>query len=247
MQPSPREWDAAVYDRVALPHHDWAAVVLDRLELSGDETVLDAGCGSGTVTEQLLNRLPGGRVVAVDGSAGMLQEARRRLAPSVHQVSFVHADLAQRLPVQPVDAVVSSATFHWIPDHRALFTNLADVLRSRGRLSAQCGGAGNGASVQRALDELGFAGPDPWHFATPEQTEADLSAAGFVGIQTWLTPAPAPIPPQDLEPYLAAVVLGSHLEQLPEAERHAFVRAVAERLPGPEIDYVRLNLVARLP
>lgn len=246
MPPSPREWDASVYDRVALPHHEWAAVVLDRLELAGDETVLDAGCGSGTVTEQLLTRLPAGRVVAVDGSARMLEEARRRLAPSLHKVSFVHADLARPLPVEAVDAVVSSATFHWITDHRALFTNLAGVLRSGGRLSAQCGGAGNGASVQRALDELGFVGPDPWHFATADEAEADLSAAGFVDVHTWLSPAPAPIPPQDLEPYLATVVLGSHLEHLPEEERQPFVRAVAERLPGPEIDYVRLNLVARL-
>ena len=242
-----REWDAAVYDRVALPHRDWAAVVLDRLELSGGETVLDAGCGSGTVTDQLLARLPAGRVVAVDGSARMLKEARRRMAGSVHQVSFVHADLAQPLPVEPVDAVVSSATLHWISDHRAVFANLAAVLRSGGRLSAQCGGAGNVASVQRALDEIGFAGPNPWHFATAEEAEAELSAAGFVDIQTWLTPAPAPIPPQDLEPYLATVVLGSHLEHLPAVERHDFVRAVSERLPAPEIDYVRLNLVARLP
>lgn len=247
MSSTTREWDAVVYDRVALPHHDWAAVVLDRLELSGDATVLDAGCGSGTVTEQLLARLPAGRVVAVDGSARMLEEARRRLAASVHQVSFVQADLAQPFPVQPVDAIVSSATFHWIADHRALFANLAGVLRSGGRLSAQCGGAGNGASVQRALDDLGYAGPDPWHFATAEEAEADLSAAGFVDIQTWLTPAPAPVPQPDLEPYLATVVLGSHLEHLPAVERHDFVRAVAERLPGPEIDYVRLNLVARLP
>lgn len=247
MSPTTREWDAAVYDRVALPHHDWAAVVLDRLELSGEETVLDAGCGSGTVTEQLLARLPAGRVIAVDGSARMLEEARRRLVASVHQVSFVQADLAQPLPVRPVDAIVSSATFHWIADHRTLFTNLAGGLHSGGRLSAQCGGIGNGASVQRALDELSFVGPDPWHFATPEGASADLSAAGFVDIKTWLTPAPAPIPPQDLEPYLATVVLGSHLEHLAAAERQDFVRAVAERLPGPEIDYVRLNLVARLP
>ncbi len=245
-----REWDAATYDRVALPHQDWATVVLNRLELSGHETVLDAGCGSGTVTEQLLARLPVGRVIAVDGSARMLEEARRRLAAHQEQVSFVHADLSQPLsvdPVDPVDAVVSSATFHWIADHRRLFTNLATVLSPGGHLSAQCGGAGNVASVQRALDDVGFNGPNPWHYATAEEAEADLAGAGFVDIRTWLTPAPAPLPPNDVEAYLSSVVLGSHLDHIPQPEQADFVRAVAERLPAPEIDYIRLNLTARLP
>ncbi|MGE5283294.1 MAG: hypothetical protein ACM3N0_13425 [Chloroflexota bacterium] len=61
----PREWDAAVYQRVSIPHEEWAGSVLDRLELRGDETVLDAGCGSGRVTAMLIERLPRGRVVAV--------------------------------------------------------------------------------------------------------------------------------------------------------------------------------------
>jgi trans-aconitate 2-methyltransferase len=242
-----REWDAATYDRVALPHHDWATVVLDRLELTGDEVVLDAGCGSGTVTGQLLPRLPAGRIVALDGSARMLEEARRRLADHLDRVSFVHGDLRRSLLVEPVDAVVSSATFHWIADHRALFANLAAVMRPGGRLSAQCGGAGNGGPLRQAIHEIRPDLPDPWHFATAQEAQTDLTDAGFVDVHTWLTPAPAPIPAGEVEAYLATVVLGAHLEHLPEAEHDAFVRAVAERLPGPEIDYVRLNLVAHLP
>ncbi|MDQ3306218.1 MAG: methyltransferase domain-containing protein [Actinomycetota bacterium] len=240
-----REWDGVTYERVALPHEGWATVVLDRVELVGNETVLDAGCGSGKVTGQLLARLPAGRVVALDGSAQMLEEARRQLGDHLDRVELVHADLSQPLPLTTtVDAIVSSATFHWIADHRALFTNLGAVLRPGGQLSAQCGGAGNGSLVQQALRDVGYDGPDPWHFATPEEAEADL-VAGFVDIQTWLTPAPLSVPLDQLETYLTTVVLGSHLEHLPETDRPAFVKAVAERLPGAEIDYVRLNLVAR--
>ncbi len=244
---SPREWDAATYDRVALPHHDWATVVLDRLDLAGDETVIDAGCGSGKLTEQLLARLPRGRVVALDGSARMLDQARRRLGTDVDRVTLAHADLAEPLPVQPVDAVVSSATFHWIADHRGLFANLAAALRPGGRLVAQCGGAGNVASVRRAIDAVGLGLPDPWHFPTAEEAEADLRAAGFVDVRTWLTPATVSVPGGDMEAYLASVMLGSHLEHVREDDRAAFVHAVAEHLPSEEIDYVRLNLVARLP
>src|SRR6478752_7814335 len=117
-----RDWDAATYDRVAGPQTRWGSVVLDRLPLAGDERVLDAGCGTGRVTELLAMRLPRGHVVAVDGSAAMLGAARERLAPFGDRIEYVVADLGRPLPVYgTVDAVLSTATFHWVPDHDALF------------------------------------------------------------------------------------------------------------------------------
>lgn len=62
------------------PQARWGGAVVDRLALSGDETVLDCGCGIGRVTELLLERRPKGRVLALDVSRTMLEEARRRLA-----------------------------------------------------------------------------------------------------------------------------------------------------------------------
>lgn len=133
------DWDGATYDRISDPQARWGLAVLDRLALDGDEVVLDAGCGSGRVTEALLDRLPQGRVVAVDASAPMLAEAGRRLARFGGRVEMVVADLAQPLPIAGrLDAVVSTATFHWVHDHRGLFANLAAVLRPGGRLVAQC-------------------------------------------------------------------------------------------------------------
>src|ERR1043166_4388375 len=130
----PRDWDAATYDRVADPQTRWGTAVLDRLPLRGDEAVLDAGCGSGRVTELLLDRLPRGRVVALDGSPSMLDQARRRLGRFGDRVTYVEANLGQpfELPGGEVEAILSTATFHWIADHDALFRNLAAVLRSGG-------------------------------------------------------------------------------------------------------------------
>src|SRR4051794_18295665 len=143
----PRDWDAATYDRIADPQARWGAAVVERLPLAGDERVLDAGCGTGRVTKLLLDRLPGGRVVALDGSPSMIEQARRRLSDG-GRVEYVVADLAQPLPIhEPVDAILSTATFHWIADHQAMFGHLAAVLRPGGPLTAQCGGAGNVASV----------------------------------------------------------------------------------------------------
>src|SRR5215210_3956448 len=111
-------WDAATYDVVAEPMTRWGATVLDRLPLRGDERVLDAGCGSGRVTELLAERLPRGHVVALEASTEMLEEASRRLGRFGDRVTLVQADLARPLPLdEPVDAILSTATFHWVLDH----------------------------------------------------------------------------------------------------------------------------------
>lgn len=216
--------------------------MLERLPLAGGETVLDAGCGSGRVTEGLLERLPHGRVVAVDAAPSMLAEARKRLERFGDRVTFVEADLGRPLPVEPVDGVFSTATFHWVPDHDALFANLAAVLAPGGRLVAQCGGKGNVESVRRIAAELtGWEGP--WTFATPTETAARLGAAGFADVETWLQEEPTVV--EDLEAFLSTVILRAHLARMPPDERAGFVREVAGRLPDAQIDYVRLNIVAR--
>jgi trans-aconitate 2-methyltransferase len=241
------EWNAPTYDRVANPHVTWGRGVLDWLELEGSERVLDAGCGTGRVTQLLLERLPRGRVVAVDASESMLSEAQRRLAGAAERVELVRADLSQPLTLEGVvDAILSTATFHWVADHDELFRNLAAVLRPGGQLVAQCGGAGNIATVVAALPPSADAWPGPWSFAGPEETRRRLEAAGFEDVRVWLHDEPTAIEAgEPLETFLRTVILGAHLDRMPPGERDAFVRAVAERLPRPEIDYVRLNIVAR--
>jgi trans-aconitate 2-methyltransferase len=243
----PRDWDATTYDRVADPMTRWGTNVLARLPLLGDETVLDAGCGSGRVTERLAERLPAGQVIALDGSAAMLAAARERLARFGRRVEYVEADLERRLPVRAasVDAVLSTATFHWIAGHDPLFRNLAAVLRPGGRLVAQCGGKGNIASVLAAIAATGERWPGPWTLATPEETSGRLDRAGFTDIQTWRNDEPTPIERgEPLRDYLRTVILGAHLERLKPDHRDAFVDAVAANLPDGVIDYVRLNIVA---
>jgi trans-aconitate 2-methyltransferase len=246
---APRDWDGATYDRVSDPMARWGAAVLDRLQLDGNEAVLDAGCGSGRVTELLASRLPRGRVVALDASPSMIDQARDRLAPFGDRIAYVVADLGRPLPLgrlAPVDAILSTATFHWVADHDALFANLAAVVRAGGRLVAQCGGHGNIASVQAVLAKIGDGWLGDVHFETPEATARRLAAAGFVDIETWLQPEPTRFPRGEaFETYLRTVILGSHVARLPPNERDAFVAEVAERLGEPVVDYVRLNIDAR--
>ena len=141
---SPRDWNATSYERVSAPLEAMGRDVLDRLELRGDERVLDAGCGTGRVTAALVERLPRGEVVAVDGSPAMVEQARERLGD---RVDVRVADLVELELERPVDAILSTATFHWIADHERLFARLLGVLVPGGRLVAQCGGAGNVAAL----------------------------------------------------------------------------------------------------
>ena len=240
------EWDAATYDRIADPQERWALPVLDRLPLAGRERVLDAGCGTGRVTQHLVRRLPRGRVVALDGSAAMLEQARQRLGDD-GRVTYVRADLARPLPLdEPVDAIFSTATFHWVPDHDPLFAHLAAVVRPGGALVAQCGGEGNVAGPLAAAEALGVTSDHPHYFATPADTARRLVAAGFGDVWTWLQPETASFATRDdLEAFLLTVVLRTHVHGMAEAERAEFGRAVADRLPGGVIDYVRLNILAR--
>ena len=243
-----RDWDAASYDRISDPQYSWALEVLERLPLAGDETVLDAGCGSGRVTSLLVERVPRGRVIGVDASESMVEHARRALG---HRATFLAADLAELVLADPVDAIFSNAVFHWVGDHERLFRSLFEALRRGGRLTAQCGGDGNVASLRRAVREIyaqdGFASAehpsrDTWNFATAEETHGRLEGAGFVGVETWLEARRVGV---DRE-FLRTVTLGPHLAGLPAHRHDAFVDAVAAELGEPlELDYVRLNIDAR--
>lgn len=247
----PRDWEAGTYDRLAKPHGAWGADVLGRLDLQGDEVALDAGCGTGRVTAELRRLVPDGRVIGVDGSPSMIEQASRVLPADVElQVQ----DLTALVLEAAVDVVVSTATFHWIADHDLLFSRLAAALVAGGRLEAQCGGAGNVASVGRALERLrerdpwraAFAGyADDWNFATAEETAERLRAAGFVDVRCWLEPRAVPL--EDPHAYLRTVVLGAWLDRLPEEAHDGFVEAVREELDrgdGVVLDYVRLNMSA---
>lgn len=249
MNSGPREWDAETYDAVSDPQLEWGMEVLARLELRGDETVVDAGCGSGRVTAELARKVPRGRVIAVDGSEAMIAKARERLGEGA---TYVVSDLSELELGNPADLVFSTATFHWIVDHERLFARLRANLKPGGRLVAQCGGEGNVAEHARAIAAAAanpefaphFAGMEGmWNFATPETTEARLRAAGFSPARCWLQPKPY-APPDPLR-FTMTVTLGPHLARLPEALRRPFAEAVLDLCEKPlTLDYVRLNIEA---
>lgn len=246
---TPRDWDAATYHRVSDIQFGWGLEVLDRMPLGGGETVLDAGCGTGRLSAVLEERLPRGRVVAVDGSTSMVARAREALGPAAR---VEEADLSELDLGETMDSAFSNAVFHWILDHDRLFERLAAALRPGGHLVAQCGGHGNIDGFRATVGSVAGALPfdtalrgwrEPLLFASAEATTERLRRAGFDEVTCWLEPRL--VRPDEPEAFLASVCLGHHLERLPEELREPFVARVAAACDPLELDYVRLNISAR--
>jgi len=251
-----RDWDAATYERVSEPQLRWAREQLERIRLRGDEVVLDAGCGSGRVTALLCERVPRGRLYAVDVAPSMVAYAKSALRG---RATVLCQDLVELSLPEPVELVFSNATFHWIRDHEALFAALARNMRPGARLLAQCGGRGNIARFRRVAEEVAgepcfhrhFAGwPQPWRYASAEGTERRLRRAGFAQVRCWLERRPT-VPPAPRE-FVRAVCLVRQLEALPAGLREPFLERVLARWrehvgDPPVLDYVRLNMTAVRP
>ena len=259
--PRPREWNSEVYQRVSAPQFGWGRKVLDRVQLRGDEIVIDAGCGTGRLTGELLARLPRGRVLAVDLSGNMVQTARRELQPRFDgRAWFVVADLHDLPFAQAADGVFSTAAFHWVKDHERLFRSLHAALRPGGWLEAQCGGGPNLAALLHRAQALTsspplerfFAGLQwPWEYASPETTAERLRRAGFTDISTGLEPAPVLLADAaQYREYLGNVIFHRHLERIAEGKLKAYFLDELTRQSGEDdppylLDYWRLNISAR--
>jgi trans-aconitate 2-methyltransferase len=238
-------WDARTYDRSSEPQQAWASEVLKRLEgIAADASVLDIGCGTGRVTEALLALVPRGRVLAIDASAEMVALARERLG---ERAEVWCQDVGDLQLDEPVDAIVSTATLHWVPDHDRLWPRLAQALRPGGMLEVQCGGEGNIDRVREAIEAAAretapeLVGWSPWVFARPQEAERRLLEAGFIATRCWLEERPTY--PQDVNAFVRTSILAAHLARLPEERREPFAAAVVARV-RPPLDYVRLNVSA---
>jgi trans-aconitate 2-methyltransferase len=238
-------WDAGTYDRTSEPQQAWASEVLARLKgIASDATVLDVGCGTGRVTQSLLELVPAGHVLAIDQSAEMVAVARERLGGCAQ---VWRQDVLDLYLERPVDAIISTATLHWVPDHDRLWRRLATALRPGGALEVQCGGKGNIARVRRVIDVVAremapeLVGWSPWCFAGPEETERRLRVAGFAERRCWLEDRPTY--PDDADAFVRTSILAAHLARLPDERGEKFARAVEDAVRLP-LDYVRLNVSA---
>ncbi len=171
------QWDSALYDT----QHDFVAEygkgLLDFIAPDASQSILDLGCGTGTLTDQLSTRA--GSVVGVDASPEMIDRAKQRFPRLVFMVGD-----ALNLPfAHQFDIVFSNAVFHWIPDHDRLLKSIHRALKAHGRLICEFGARGNVATIEaafsRACEEYGHAHAGRFTFPTAEAFARLLEDNGF--------------------------------------------------------------------
>jgi trans-aconitate methyltransferase len=263
-RPPKTEWDAGAYHRLSAPQTRWGQKVIERLPpLRGDETILDVGCGSGKLSAELAELVPRGRVIALDRSEQMIAGARAFLSPKYgERVSFISGDVLDLSLERPVDLIFSTATFHWVLDHRRLFQVLRRALAPGGVLIAQCGGGDNLARIygraellmrEPALSRYFDGWKKPVLFSDEASARRNLLDAGFTAIDVGLVEEPTPFADrQTFWDFIESVVFVTHLPRIsdPSLARsfiEALVALAAEDHPPFTLDYWRLNLSARAP
>ena len=256
---SESDWNAAAYDDLSDPQFEWGMAVLETVELKGGERVLDAGCGSGRLTEELLGRLPAGEVVALDFSPQMLAQARQRLSRFGGRVEWIQASLQDFELANKVDGIFSNAVFHWVPDHAAMFRCLHDVLKPGGWLVAQFGGAGNLDRTHRRAGEVAEQAPFKQHlggveygphFEDTASTRQRMEAVGFRVSEAKLHTVVARFERRErYEAFLRTVVLRQPIAKLPDHLQSEFLEEISSRTLRDEgtysLDYVRLTARAK--
>jgi trans-aconitate methyltransferase len=258
---SSREWNSDVYHRLSAPQVSWGKKVLSRLHLRGDEVVLDAGCGTGRLTAELLKALPRGRVVGIDLSQNMLSSAREHLSSDFgERLSLVACDLLHLPFERAFDGIVSTAAFHWVLDHDRLFAHLRQALVPGGWLEAQCGGGPNLVTLRTRANELAatpkfaqfFAGfHEPWLYQYAEEAAEALRRAGFVAVETSIEAAPTILDNAErYNEFVRNIIFRRHLENIPTEELRAeFMDELTHQAsldtPPFSLDYWRLNLCGK--
>lgn len=144
------EFDGEKYKKASKHQKEWGNSLIGELSLSGNETVLDLGCGEGSLTEQLAQIVPDGSVLGIDGSAGMIESARKRKRDNL---VFTQMDINTIHFHNQFDLIFSNATLHWIKDHKKLLYNSFMALKEGGMLLWDFAGDGNCSSFYEVVRE----------------------------------------------------------------------------------------------
>lgn len=239
---STAKWNAADYAANSVVQQSWARELIARLNLRGDEKILDLGCGDGKITAEIARAIPNGFVIGVDASAEMIAFAKKKFAPKkFSNLKFQVCDAREISPAklkQKFDVVFSNAALHWVDDHENFLRGAGSVLKSGGRLIISCGGKGNAHDVFLALrPEMRLARwknyfrqmPTPYFFYSPDDYEKWLPKSGFKIVSLQLAPKDATYPGADGFATWLRTTWIPYVQRVPENLREEFISAVTQR------------------
>lgn len=178
-------WNPEDYAQHSDAQLKWAQELRTRLELRGDESLLDVGCGDGKITADFARAIPQGQVIGIDSSLEMVDYAAQTYSSSKYpNLRFVCMDARSLAFTNPFDIVFSNAVLHWVSDHLAVLTGVSQILKPGGKLVISCGGQGNVTGILAAFAEV--MQQQPWieYFAT---FQPPYTFHGVEVYQSWLS------------------------------------------------------------
>jgi trans-aconitate 2-methyltransferase len=233
------KWNAADYAANSAAQQIWARELIAKLDLRGNEHILDVGCGDGKVTAEIAQAVPRGSAAGVDASPEMIEFARKTFPPgAIPNLEFHIMDAREINFAEKFDVVFSNATLHWVEDHLAFLRGAASVLRPGGRLVVSCGGKGNAQDVFIAARpemrlkhrrEFFRRMGKPYFFYSPEDYEKWLPRFGFKTVDIRLAPKDAVFNGrEDFAIWLRTTWL-PYIQRVPEGFRGEFITGITER------------------
>ncbi len=254
------EFDAKQYERASTHQKEWGNRLIEELELSGTERILDLGCGDGALTAELARRVPEGSVLGMDASAAMIERARQRALP---HLAFARQDINALDFDGEYDVVFSNAALHWVKDHVRLLANVYRALRPGGIARFNFGGDGNCRYLLAVLREV-MAQPEfrrhfvffdlPWFMPTVDAYRDLLAQSPFREAKVWEENADRFFPDaQAITQWIDQPSLVPFLPSVASEDRQDFRDAVVEKMLAvtrqPDGTYFetfrRINVLAR--
>jgi trans-aconitate methyltransferase len=191
------KWDADDYAKHSKAQLNWGQELIKKLNLEGNEHILDIGCGDGRLTAEISRAIPRGYVLGIDSSKDMISLANTEFrSNSNSNLSFVQLDAMEIDHHEKFDVIFSNAVLHWIPDHLSLLNKIYKSLKPQGRVLLQMGGKGNAADIIDVLSKMIVL--DPWenyfrksempyyYFYSPVEYENWVDQAGFIKLRAEL-------------------------------------------------------------
>jgi trans-aconitate methyltransferase len=232
-------WNAKDYKSNSQAQQKWARELIDKLNLTGTEDVLDLGCGDGKVTAEIAQQVYNGSVIGVDSATSMIDLATEQHSQGKYpNLSFKVMDASNLLFEERFDVVFSNAALHWVKHHQPVVDGLFASLRSGGKILLQMGGKGNASDMLSVLQEIQTDSlwqpyfndfEFPYGFLGTQEYEAMLLAAGFKIKRVELIP-------KDMEHNGKAGLEGwirttwlPYTERVPKEKRDLFIETISTK------------------
>jgi len=206
-------WNAEEYNKSSSAQLNWALELIGKLDLKGNERVLDIGCGDGKVSLEIARKVAQGWILGIDNSQEMIKYAQQAYPATTYPnmrfrtLDALHLDFDSEF-----DVIFSNAALHWVKDHIRLLRGVEKSLKKNGRLLFQMGGKGNAQAIVDIIQAMietnkwnrffrnfsfpyGFYGPEEYNLRllqagfTPRRVELipkDMAQMGKEGLASWV-------------------------------------------------------------